>query len=80
MPTVSKRQRKFMVAVANNPKFARSPRKGQAYFERDTEKGIINYIFKSALSGMISTLGFNNKEQRQIKKSDEEPVGEQTGN
>ncbi|HEY9114109.1 MAG TPA: hypothetical protein VIN10_05375 [Bacteroidales bacterium] len=57
-----------LLLKSNNPKWARSPRIGQAYFERDTQKGIVNYIFKSSLSGILSTLGFNNKEQRQEKK------------
>ena len=57
-----------LLLKSNNPKFARSPRIGQAYFVRDTQKGIINYIFKSSLSGILSTLGFNNKDQRQEKK------------
>jgi len=57
-----------LLLKSNNPKWARSPRIGQAYFERDNEKGIVNYIFKSSLSGIISTLGFNNKGQRQEKK------------
>lgn len=58
-----------LLIKSNNPKFARSPRIGVVYFTRDTQKGIINYIFKSSLSGMTSTLGFNNKEQRQEKKN-----------
>jgi hypothetical protein len=57
-----------LLLKSNNPKWARSPRIGQAYFERDTQKGIVNYVFKSSLSGIISTLGFNNKDQRQEKK------------
>lgn len=57
-----------LLLKSNNPKFARSPRVGVAYFERDTEKAIVNYVFKSALSGILSTLGFNNKDQRQEKK------------
>lgn len=57
-----------LLLKSNNPKWARSPRIGQAYFERDTQKGIVNYVFKSSLSGILSTLGFNNKDQRQEKK------------
>ncbi len=58
-----------LVVKSNNPKFARKPRIGQVYFERDTRKGIVNYAWKSILSGMLSTLGFNNKEQRLEKKA-----------
>jgi hypothetical protein len=57
-----------LVVKSNNPKFARRPRVGQVYFARDYRKGVINYIWKSVLSGLMSTMGFNNKEQRKEKK------------
>ena len=42
MPTVSKRQRKFMVAVANNPKFAKqvgvSQEVGKEFTKADKRK------------------------------------------
>ena len=56
------------VVKSNNPKFARKPRIGQVYFKRDTRKGVVNYAWKGILSGMLSTLGFNTKEQRMEKK------------
>ena len=52
----------------NNPRFARSPRIGQVYFERDREKAILNYVWKSLLSGMLSSVGINTKEQRQERR------------
>ena len=55
---------------SNNPKFLTQPRKGIVYFERDPQKSFINYIWKSTLSGMLSTLGFNNKQQRIGKRED----------
>lgn len=43
MPSVSKRQRKFMMAVANNPKFAKQvdvPQKvGKEFVRADKRKG-----------------------------------------
>ncbi len=57
-----------LVVKSNNPKFARKPRVGQVYFVRDTRKGIINFIWKGVLSGVTSTLGFNNKDLRKVKK------------
>ncbi|MBN2639054.1 MAG: hypothetical protein JXR65_08200 [Bacteroidales bacterium] len=54
---------------SSNPKFLKPPRKGIVYYERDPQKSFINYIWKSSLSGILSTLGFNNKEQRQEKKT-----------
>jgi len=53
---------------SNNPRFARKLRTGQVFFERDPEKSIINYLWKSLLSGMLSTAGINTKEQRQEKR------------
>jgi len=58
-----------LVLKSNNPKFARSPRKGIVYFERDTQRSIANYLWKSLLSGMLSTMGINTKGQRLEKKS-----------
>jgi hypothetical protein len=57
-----------LVLRSNNPRFARRTKTGVVYFKRDTRKGIVNYTFKSLLSGMLSTLGINNKGQRQEKK------------
>jgi len=51
-----------------NPRFARTPRKGIVYYKRDTQRSVINYLWKSLLSGMLSTMGINTKEQRQQKK------------
>ena len=59
-----------LVVKSNNPKFARKPRVGQVYFERDPRKGIVNYLWKSILSGLMSTMGFNNRDQRKGKKED----------
>ncbi len=57
-----------LVLKSNNPKFARKARVGQIYAERDTQKGIVNFAFKGILSGMMSTLGINKKEQRKERK------------
>lgn len=57
-----------LVLRSNNPRFARRTKIGVAYFKRDTRKSIVNYSFKSLLSGMLYTLGINNKGQRQEKK------------
>ena len=57
-----------LVVKSNNPKFARKPRVGQVYFERDTQKSVVNYVWKSVLSGLMSTMGFNTKAQKQERK------------
>ncbi len=41
---------------------------GVIYFQRDKHKSIINFIWKSIFSGLKSNMGFNNKEQKVIKK------------
>ena len=43
-------------------------RTGMIYFERDKHKSIINFIWKSTLSGLKSNMGFNTKEQKEMKK------------
>jgi hypothetical protein len=57
-----------LILKSNNPKFARKPRVGQVYAIRNTQKGIVNFAFKGILSGMLSTLGINKKEQRKERK------------
>jgi hypothetical protein len=59
-----------LVVKSNNPRFARKPRVGEVYFKRDTQKSIVNYVWKSVLSGLMSTMGFNNKAQRQERKEE----------
>lgn len=57
----------FVVNVAN-PTGAGKLNTGVVYFKRDKEKGIINFIWKSVLSGLKSQMGFNSKEQKELKK------------
>ncbi len=57
-----------LMVRTNNPKFLKPPRKGIVYFKRDSHKSFINYLWKSSFSGVTSTLGFNNRQQRQEKK------------
>ncbi len=53
---------------SNNPGFLGRTKEGEVYFTRDTEKSVIAYIWKSTLSGLMSTMGYNNREQRQEKR------------
>jgi hypothetical protein len=62
---------------SNNPKFLGKERVGEVYFERDTDKSIFNYIWKSVMSGALSTLGFNKKEQRQAAKEKKKEMKEE---
>jgi len=54
---------------SNNPGFLGKTRKGDVYFVRNTQKSIVAYTWKSILSGIMSTMGYNNKEQRQEKRA-----------
>ncbi len=53
---------------SNNPRLFGKTQTGMIYFTRDTRKSFINYIWKSLLSGTLSTMGFNTKQQRQARK------------
>ena len=57
-----------LVLRSNNPNWFKRPRLGIIYFNRNRNKAIANYIWKSTLSGALSTMGFNNKEQRKRRK------------
>ncbi len=52
----------------NNPPFLGHVKKGIVYYERNPEKSFVSYLWKSNLSGILSTLGFNNKQQREGKR------------
>lgn len=53
---------------SNNPTFLKKPKTGIVYSDRVTEKSFVFYVWKSILSGMVSTFGINTKEQRQEKR------------
>jgi len=59
-----------IVVKSNNPPFLGHTKKGIVYFERIPQKSFINYLWKSNLSGILSTIGFNNKQQREVKRED----------
>ena len=53
-----------------NPAKSGKTKSGLIYFNRDKEKGIINFIWKSVLSGLKSQMGFNSTEQKEMKKAE----------
>jgi len=53
----------------DNPTKSGKMNEGVICFTRDKQKGIFNYLWKSAFSGIKSTVGINNKEQKKKKKS-----------
>ncbi|MBC8319327.1 MAG: hypothetical protein H8E34_01255 [Bacteroidetes bacterium] len=54
---------------SNNPDSHGKTTPGEVYFKHDTQKSIAYYIWKSVLSGILSTMGYNNKEQRYEKQA-----------
>jgi hypothetical protein len=66
----------------NNPKFL-VPRVGDIYAERDTSRSVFNYLAKTALSGVVSSIGASsnrkalkqlNKEAKEIKDKKRERI------
>ena len=53
---------------SNNPRLFGKTQIGIIYFARDKRKSFFNYIWKSLLSGTLSTMGFNTRQQRQERK------------
>jgi hypothetical protein len=48
------------VVKKNNPTFKFFPRSGAMYFERDPQRIVIDYIAKTAMSGIVSSIGARN--------------------
>ncbi len=53
---------------SNNPRFFGKTKAGIIYYERNPSKSFVNYVWKGILSGSLSTMGFNTKQQRHEKK------------
>jgi hypothetical protein len=51
-----------------NPNDDGKMKPGIIYFERDSSKGFFNFVWKSALSGIKSSVGVNSKTQKERKK------------
>ena len=60
----------------NNPTKAGKMKTGVISFNRDKGKGIINYFWKSTLSGLKSTMGFNSKAQKEMIREEKQQVKE----
>jgi hypothetical protein len=54
----------------DNPDEDGKMRTGIIYFERDQHKGFFNFVWKSTLSGLKSSAGFNTKIQREIRRQE----------
>jgi hypothetical protein len=56
------------VVRRNNPNFLGSVRKGEIYFSRDINKSFFNFLAKSALSGISSTIRGGSEERREKRQ------------
>ncbi len=63
-----------VLVKSNNPTFLGKPRVGEVYAVRNNERSFFNYVWKSTMSGLMFTMGFNNKEQREEKKERKEEI------
>jgi hypothetical protein len=57
-----------LLLADNNPNDDGKMKQGVIYFERDTTKGFFNFVWKSVLSGIKSSVGFNSKTQKEMIK------------
>jgi len=65
------------VISKRNPTHKGKLHSGIVYFQRDKHKSIINFVWKSAFSGLKSNAGINTKEQKEIKKEQKETKKEE---
>ncbi len=66
-----------LVVNNDNPTKSGKMKTGVIFFNRAKDKGIINFLWKSVLSGLKSTMGFNSKAQKELIK-EEKKVGKDT--
>ena len=60
----------------SNPTKSGKMKTGVISFSRDKGKSIINFLWKSALSGLKSTMGFNSKVQKEMIRDEKQQVKE----
>jgi hypothetical protein len=60
----------------DNPTKSGKLKTGVISFNRDKTKGIINFFWKSTLSGLKSTMGFNSRAQKELIREEKEQVKE----
>jgi hypothetical protein len=59
-----------LLLADSNPNDDGKFKHGVIYFERDESKGFFNFVWKSILSGIKSSVGVNSKIQKEIKKQE----------
>jgi hypothetical protein len=63
-----------LIVNNNNPTKAGKMKTGVIHFIRAKDKGIINFFWKSTLSGLKSTMGFNSKAQKEMISEEKQAV------
>ncbi len=63
-----------LIVNNDNPTKAGKMKTGIIHFSRAKDKGIINYFWKSTLSGLKSTMGFNSKAQKEMISEEKQAV------
>ena len=61
-----------LIVNNDNPTKTGKMKTGTIFFERAKDKGIINFVWKSALSGLKSTMGFNSKAQKEMIRDEKQ--------
>ena len=61
-----------LVVNNDNPTKSGKMKTGVIYFNRAKDKGIINFFWKSTLSGLKSTMGFNSKAQKEMIREEKQ--------
>ncbi|MDP1622698.1 MAG: DUF748 domain-containing protein [Bacteroidales bacterium] len=59
----------------SNPDDNGKMKHGIIYIDRDPSRGFLNYVWRSVLSGLKSSVGFNSRVQKMMKKEDKLKVG-----
>ena len=65
-----------LIINKDNPSRSGKVKTGIVYFKRDKEKGIINFLWKSTLSGLKSTMGFNSEAQKAMLRHENQGAEE----
>ena len=65
-----------LVVNDDNPTKSGKMKTGTIYFMRAKDKGFINFLWKSTLSGLKSTMGFNSKAQKSLIREEKQKTAE----
>ncbi|MCX6277790.1 MAG: DUF748 domain-containing protein [Bacteroidetes bacterium] len=61
-----------LILPLSNPGDDGKLKKGIIYYDRDVSRGFFNFVWKSILSGIKSSVGIENQEQKKIRRTEKE--------